>query len=217
MPAIEMSAMDLAALLCSRVCHDVISPVGAIQNGLEILADEKDAGMREVALDLINKSAHQAGARLKFARIAYGASGSAGASLDMGDAEQAARDFIGDEKVQLSWAAPRVLLPKNKIKLLLNLLVVATHAVPRGGSIDIKADVDGETCHFAIVAKGSHARIPPHVMDLINGDNEQGSVDAHGVQAYYTGLIAKAAAMRVSMDIEGDVVTIKAVSTASAA
>lgn len=210
MPAIEMSALDLAALLCSRVCHDVISPVGAIQNGLEILADEKDAGMREVALDLINKSAHQAGARLKFARIAYGASGSAGASLDMGDAEQAARDFIGDEKVRLTWASPRVLLPKNKIKLLLNLLVIATHAVPRGGTIDVKAEVEGETCHFTIAAKGSHARVPPHAMELINADNEHGAVDAHGVQAYYTGLIARAARMRVTMEIEGDVVTIKA-------
>lgn len=214
MPAIEMSAMDLAALLCSRVCHDVISPVGAIQNGLEILSDEKDPGMREIALDLINKSAHQAGARLKFARIAYGASGSAGASLDMGDAEQAARDFIGDEKIQLSWSSPRVLLPKNKIKLLLNLLVVATHAVPRGGTIDVKADIEGETCHFTLIAKGSHARIPPHAADLIAGDNENGTVDAHGVQAYYTGLIAKAAVMSVAMTIEGDTVTIKAVPSA---
>ena len=210
MPAIEMSAMDLAALLCSRVCHDVISPVGAIQNGLEILADEKDASMREVALDLITKSAHQAGARLKFARIAYGASGSAGASLDMGDAEQAARDFIGDEKLRLTWSSPRVLLPKNKIKLLLNLLVVATHAVPRGGTIDVKALVDNEVCHFTLVAKGSHARVPPHAMDLIAGVNEDASVDAHGVQAYYTGLIAKAADMTVSMGIEGDTVTINA-------
>lgn len=209
MPAIEMSAMDLAALLCSRVCHDVISPVGAIQNGLEILADEKDQGMREIALDLINKSAQQAGARLKFARIAYGASGSAGAMLDMGDAEQAARDFIGDEKVQLSWASPRVLLPKNKIKLLLNLLVIATHAVPRGGKIDIKADIEGETCHFTVTAQGSHARIPPHAAELMAGAHESGTVDAHGVQAYYTGLIAKAAGMSTVMTIDGDTVTIK--------
>ncbi|MGL4494945.1 MAG: histidine phosphotransferase family protein, partial [Beijerinckiaceae bacterium] len=158
----------------------------------------------------INKSAHQAGARLKFARIAYGASGSAGASLDMGDAEQAARDFIGDEKLKLTWASPRVLLPKNKIKLLLNLLVIATHAVPRGGTVDVKAEVEGETCHFTIRAQGSHARIPPHAMELIAGEHESGALDAHGVQAYYTGLIARAAAMSVAMAIEGDAVTITA-------
>ena len=87
MTDVSLSALDLAALLCSRVCHDVISPVGAIVNGLEVLEEEKDEGMRSFAEDLIRKSARQASARLQFARLAFGAAGSAGAAIDLGDAE----------------------------------------------------------------------------------------------------------------------------------
>lgn len=107
MTTVTLDALDLSALLCSRVCHDVISPVGAIVNGLEVLEDEDSAEMRDFALDLIRKSARQASARLQFARIAFGAAGSAGASIDLADAENVSRGMFGDEKTQLSWSAPR--------------------------------------------------------------------------------------------------------------
>src|ERR687885_859855 len=106
MPAVTLDSLDLAALLCSRVCHDVISPVGAIVNGLEVLEDESDASMRDFAIDLIRKSARQASARLQFARLAFGAAGSAGASIDLGDAEQVARGLFLDDKITFSWSAP---------------------------------------------------------------------------------------------------------------
>lgn len=93
MTDVSLSALDLAALLCSRVCHDVISPVGAIVNGLEVLEEEKDESMRAFAEDLIRKSARQASARLQFARLAFGAAGSAGAAIDLGDAAQIAKGF----------------------------------------------------------------------------------------------------------------------------
>ena len=128
---VTLDPLDLAALLCSRVCHDVISPVGAIVNGLEVLDDEKDGSMREFANDLIRKSAKQASARLQFARIAFGAAGSAGSSIDLGDAEQVARGFIQDDRVSLVWQAPREYLPKNIVKLLLNLLMVASASLRR--------------------------------------------------------------------------------------
>src|SRR5215207_4303193 len=94
----KLDPLELAALVASRVCHDVISPVGAIVNGLEILEDEKDEEMRGFALDLVRKSARQASARLQFARLAFGAAGSAGAQLDTGDAEQVTRGFLQDSK-----------------------------------------------------------------------------------------------------------------------
>ncbi len=106
-----LEALDLAALLCSRVCHDVISPVGAIVNGLEIFEDEKDEAMKKSALDLVKKSANQASARLQFARIAFGAAGSAGAALDLGDAEKAVRGLLHDERLTIDWNLPRLLLP----------------------------------------------------------------------------------------------------------
>jgi histidine phosphotransferase ChpT len=214
MPAVTLDALDLAALLCSKVCHDVISPVGAIVNGLEVLEEEKDEAMRGFAQDLIRKSARHASARLQFARLAFGAAGSAGASIDTGDAEQVARGFIQDERTTLTWDMPRVLLPKNRVKLLLNLLVIATTTIPRGGSIAVKGTVDGERAEFRITTRGINPRIPPHVEALLAGEPEGGTVDSHAVQPFYTGLIARAAGMKVSLALEGEGVAIEAVPTA---
>jgi histidine phosphotransferase ChpT len=216
MATVTLDSLDLAALLCSRVCHDVISPVGAIVNGLEVMEDESDASMQEFALDLIRKSARQASARLQFARLAFGAAGSAGALIDLGDAENVAKGFFGDDKTQLVWTAQRLLLPKNRVKLLLNLLVIATQAIPRGGVIEVTVEGDADASQFTLAAKGMNARIPPHAPSLIAGEPENGTVDAHGIQAFYAGLVARAANMTVDFAIEGDTVTIRAASAATA-
>src|SRR5262252_6865872 len=110
---ITLEALDLAALLCSRVCHDLISPVGAVVNGLEVLEEGKDEETRTFALELIKKSAQQASARLQFCRLAFGAAGSAGAAIDLGDAQGVARGCLEDDKTKLVWNVPRLLLPKN--------------------------------------------------------------------------------------------------------
>src|SRR5690242_21653622 len=123
MTAVAIDSLDLAALLCSRVCHDLISPVGAIVNGLEVLDDENDEETKTFALDLIKKSAGTASAKLQFCRIAFGAAGSAGAQIDSGDAEKVSRGFLEDDKTKIAWNIPRVLMAKNRVKLLLNLLL----------------------------------------------------------------------------------------------
>ena len=137
---ITLDALDLAALLCSRVCHDLISPAGAIVNGLEVWEKSTDDETRAFALDLIKKSARTASARLQFCRIAFGAAGSAGAELDLGEAEKVARMFIEDEKVKVAWNLPRALLPKNRVKLLLNMVLVAAQTIPRGGILVVEGD-----------------------------------------------------------------------------
>src|SRR5438132_8175316 len=97
--AVALDALDLAALLCSRVCHDLISPTGAIVNGLEVLDEkESDEETRNFALDLIKKSAKAASARLQFCRLAFGAAGTAGAHIEVGDAHAMAQAFIEDDK-----------------------------------------------------------------------------------------------------------------------
>ncbi len=209
MATIALDALDLAALLCSRVCHDVISPVGAVVNALEVL-EEDDPEMKQFALDLIGKSARLAAAKLKFARLAFGAAGSAGAMIDLGDAGSVATGFLNDEKLALTWEAPRALLAKNQVKLFLNLLLIATHAIPRGGKMSAVTTLDGEQGSFTIIATGSHARIPAHFEDLIAGQSETGTVDAHAIQPVYTGMIARACDMGVAFVIEGDTVTITA-------
>lgn len=211
MATISLDSLDLAALLCSRVCHDVISPVGAIVNGLEVLEDDSDTSMREFALDLIQKSARQASARLQFARLAFGAAGSAGASIDLGDAEQVAKGLFLDDKITFSWTSPRLLFPKNRVKLLLNLIMIATTAIPRGGSIAVTVTGDADHCQFDIKAKGLNARIPAHSQELLAGNSESGTVDAHGIQIFYAGMVARASNMTIGFSIEGDEVTIKSV------
>src|SRR6202790_495291 len=126
---VTLDALDLAALLCSRVCHDLISPTGAIVNGLEVLEEkDSDEETKTFALDLIKKSAKTASARLQFCRLAFGAAGSSAAQIDLGDAEAMARVFL-DEKTKVSWRLPRVLLPKNQVKLLLNMLIIAGQTI----------------------------------------------------------------------------------------
>ena len=143
-----LSAVDLAALLCSRVCHDIISPVGAINNGLELL---DEGGADEDAMKLIRTSARNASARLQFARIAFGAAGSAGMLIDTGDAEAVATAFLQNEKPELVWNGRRALMPKNKVKLLLNLILVANAAIPRGGKIVVDPRRSGDRAQIHAV------------------------------------------------------------------
>ena len=156
-----IDALDLAALLCSRVCHDLISPVGAIVNGLEVLEEEKDEATKEFALDLIKRSAGTASAKLQFCRIAFGAAGSAGAQIDLGDAESIARGFLEDEKTKLTWSLPRALLAKNRVKLLLNMLLIAGQSIPRGGTLTVDPIGAGDTMGFKVSAAGTNAKVPP--------------------------------------------------------
>jgi histidine phosphotransferase ChpT len=205
----SLGSLDLAALLCSRVCHDLISPAGAIVNGLEVLEESKDEETKEFALDLIRKSARTASARLQFCRIAFGAAGSAGAEIDTGDAEKVARGFIEDDKVKLAWNLPRVLMPKNRVKLLLNLLLISQQAIPRGGALVIDAVGEGTNIGFRIVATGTNARVPP-AQALFNGAAASQTIDAHTIQPYYAGLLAKDCGLTVNLAAEGEAIVVTA-------
>jgi histidine phosphotransferase ChpT len=211
-----LDPLDLAALLCSRVCHDVISPVGAIANGLEVLESEKDPDMRGFAMDLIKKSTSMASARLQFCRLAFGAAGSAGAAIDTGDAEQVARGLLADEKTKLVWNATRSLLPKNKVKLLLNLVLIASQAIPRGGVIDVTIDGTDNDLNIRVTATGLNAKLASHTPHLLAGEPE-GGVDGHGIQAFYTGLVAREAHLKISATTEDGKVILAAVPDGTAA
>jgi histidine phosphotransferase ChpT len=208
--AVTLESLDLAALLCSRVCHDLISPAGAIVNGLEVLEESDDEETKTFALTLIKKSARTATARLQFCRIAFGAAGSITAQVDTGDAEQVARGFIEDEKVKLAWNLPRALLPKNRVKLLLNMLVVAGQAIPRGGTLTLDPVGTGETTSFRVTAVGLNGRVPPAIPALLAGGTDGETIDAHAIQPYYTGLLARACGLTATIAAEGDAIVIAA-------
>jgi len=206
MTTLALDPMDLAALLCSRVCHDVISPVGAIVNGLEVLEDEDDPSMRDVAIDLIKKSARSASARLQFCRLAFGAAGSVGASIDTGDAESVARGLLTTEKTAVTWTATRRLMAKNKVKLLLNLCLLANAAIPRGGVITVDATGEGDAVELLVTARGPNAKVAAGIVDLLDGAPESGKVDAHSIQPYFAGLVARECGLRVVATVEADTV-----------
>jgi histidine phosphotransferase ChpT len=209
--AVALDALDLAALLCSRVCHDLISPTGAIVNGLEVLEEkESDEETKTFALDLIKKSAKTASARLQFCRLAFGAAGSSSAQIDLGDAQTMARAFIEDDKTKLTWNLPRAFLPKNRVKLLLNILIIAGQTIPRGGVLTVDPIGEGEAMGFRILASGLNARIPQAVPGLLEGTSDNGSVDAHAIQPFYAGLLARACGLKIDLKIEGEAVLVTA-------
>ena len=204
---IALGALDLAALLCSRVCHDLISPVGAIVNGLEVLEEDKDEETKTFALDLIKKSANQASAKLQFCRLAFGAAGSAGAQIDLGDAERVARGLLADDKTSIVWNLPRELQPKNRVKLLLNMLLIGIGTIPRGGTLTVDAVDAG--AGFRITATGLNARLTEATATLLAGNPTQ-AVDAHAIQPVYTGILARDCGLAVSAVAEGEGVVVTA-------
>jgi histidine phosphotransferase ChpT len=204
---VVLAPLDLAALLCSRVCHDLISPVGAIVNGLEVLEEDKDEETRIFALELIKKSARQASARLQFCRLAFGAAGSAGAQIETADAEQVSRGLFEDEKIKITWTIARGLRPKNQVKLLLNMLLIAAAAIPRGGTLTVEP-IDGDR-GFRIIGAGLNARLTTTTADLLAGNPAQ-PVDAHAIQPFYTGLLARDCGLTLSALAEGETVVIVA-------
>lgn len=161
-------------------------------------------------MDLIRKSAFQASAKLQFARLAFGAAGSAGAEIDLRDAEKVARDFVqGSGKHEVLWQGPAVTLPKNKVKLLLNLVALGAVALPRGGTVSVEITGPPPDIGFTVKAKGTAARLNDQVRALLSGGNGA-EVDAHSVQPYYAKRVADAAGMNVTAEAAGEEVVFKA-------
>ena len=191
-----VSAPDLAALLASKLCHDIISPVGAVQSGLELL-DEMPGD--EESMALVRNSTKSAVAKLQFARIAYGASGSSAAQIDLGDARQVAEGLMSFERAALSWTGERAYVAKNIAKLILNLIVIANASVPRGREVRVDiAKLDPEP-NFTIQAIGTPLRVPAKFRAMLAGETLAEAVDAHGVQPYYTLLLAQELGLAVSL------------------
>ncbi|MET3924137.1 histidine phosphotransferase ChpT [Devosia sp. 2618] len=218
---IELKATDLAAMLCSRVCHDLINPIGAIGNGLEVLGDPNQTEMAEGARDLIASAAKQSRAKLEFARLAYGASSTSGTDIDTRECERVARIQFEIEKADLEWNVPLILLPKHKAKLFMNLLLIAAMSVPRGGNVTASITGDAGNERFDFTSKSDPEKrqktlIPSGAAGLLAGTPDEGFVDARGIQPFYTGLLARMTDMEISIGIENDEFYLRAVPKAVA-
>jgi histidine phosphotransferase ChpT len=203
--AIALNDLDFAALLVSRVCHDLVSPVGAVVNGLEVLEDETDMAMRADALRLVAASAEQAAARLQFARIAFGAAGSAGAELDLAEVGRIMSGLLKGGKVELVWQAEAVNWPKDWAKLLMNAVLVGADSLPRGGKVYVETGGDAQGPKFAIRAAGTIARLTPEVERALSGEPAS-ALDGRSIQPYLTYQISQTLSTALSVEAaEGEV------------
>ena len=187
---VAMNDLEFAALLVSRVCHDLVSPVGAVVNGLEVLEDETDAAMRADALRLVASSAEQAAARLQFARIAFGAAGSAGAELDLAEVGRIMDGLMKGGKVELVWQAEVANWPKDWAKLLMNVVISATDCLPRGGRVVVSTSGDMQAPSFRVIATGPVTRLSPDSQHALQGE-PSGALDGRSIQPYLTYQLAK--------------------------
>jgi len=184
-----MKAADLGSLLCSRLCHDLMSPVGALNNGIELLADEQDPDMRDRCLELLSDSAKATANKLKFFRLAFGAAGGFGDQVATSEARTALEGLVGaDGKIELGWMVGAEKLSKGATKLLLNLALIAGDALVRGGRLDVGA----EGSEIAIRAEGPRIALDPAIRDtLLSGAEE--AVEARTAGAWLAYSLAQEA------------------------
>jgi histidine phosphotransferase ChpT len=162
-----------------------------VVNGLEVLEDERDAAMREDALKLVAMSANQALARIQFMRIAFGAAGSAGAELDLGEIGRLVAGLLEGGKVKLEWNAPHLHWAKDWAKLLMNATLLGADCLPRGGLVQVEASSDPKVPSFKVIASGMVARLSEDVESTLRGEQLAAPLDARGVQPYLTYRLAR--------------------------
>ena len=180
-----MNSIDLASLLCSRLCHDLMSPIGALNNGIELLADETDPEMREKCLELLADSARASANKLKFFRLAFGAAGGFGEEIDTHEAEVALEGLFGAERrIELGWVVSDEKLPKDAVKLLLNLAMLAGDALVRGGRLDVGAERRKGEVELAVRAEGPRILLDPALRETLANGGNGASIEARAAGAW---------------------------------
>ncbi len=206
----KLTAANLAALLCARICHDLVSPVGALTAALEVFDDDDSLDMRDDAMELIKLSAGQASAKLQFLRLAFGAGGSAPGIIGCEELKKLTLGVYGDGKAQIIWNVEADGLDKPAARLLLNLVMLAAMAVPRGGEIIISGVRGSETTDIKLECTGLKARLDEKVVKTLAGGAPEDGFDGRSVQPFYTGMIAREAGGKVSANIDGETVIFSA-------
>lgn len=201
--------LHFTAFMSSKICHDLVGPVGAISNGLELLDEETDEQTRAYALELIQFSAHAARTRLEYARLAFGASTAMGSEIDLHHAEGIVRGFVEEGKHKLQWDIPAGNMEKNRARLLMMLLAVSMPSIPAGGSIVAKMTGTLEKPSFELRCSGRGARIPEGLPDMFAG--KSAAVDPRSVIGYYTARLAQASNMTLTVRKEGPDIVFEAV------
>jgi len=188
-----MNAIDLASLMCSRLCHDLLSPVGALNNGIELLADETDPQMRERCMELLAESARASANKLKFFRLAFGAGGGFGEEIDTREARIALEGLYGAEKgIELGWMVGQDKMSKGAVKLLLNLAMIAGDGLVRGGRLDVGAEQADGGLEMVIRAEGPRILVDPLIRETVTTGGD-GEVESRAAGAWLAHSLAQEA------------------------
>jgi histidine phosphotransferase ChpT len=180
-----MKSHEFASLLCSRLCHDLLSPVGALNNGIELLADEHDPEMRARCLELLAESARASANKLKFFRLAFGAAGGFADVVDTREARAAIEGlFGGDGRIKLGWMVDEPVMSKAALKVLLNLVLIAGDALVRGGSLDVGAEKHGDGLDIVVRAEGSRIVLDPELRRVLVGAMSEDEVAPRAAAAW---------------------------------
>ena len=184
-PSLDTSGLEMASLLCSRLCHDLLSPVGALSNGLELLADEKDPEMRKRCFELLEQSAKISADKLKFFRLAFGAAGGFGELVPVDEPRSLVDALIGNNgRITANWALGAPALPKTAVKVLLNLSMIAIEALVRGGTLDIGAELREGASEIVIRAAGPKIAFDPVIGRALDGSLEPGELSSRTAPAF---------------------------------
>jgi len=184
------SATDLAALLCSRLCHDLLSPVGALSNGLELLAEERDPEMRQRCHELLEQSARISADKLKFFRLAYGAAGGFGEEVPTDEPQELIRALVaGNGRIDLQWAVNDPTLPKAAVKVLLNLSAIAIDALVRGGTLAVGAERRGSATEIAVRASGPRVAFDANIGKALDGSLDLAELSGRTAPAHLIRLL----------------------------
>ena len=206
----KLTPGDLAALMCARICHDLVSPVGALTTAIEVLDDPANEEMHDDALDLVRLSARQAGAKLQYLRLAFGAGTSAPGFIGFEEVKKLAGGMYGDGKIELSWSVKGEGLEKSSARLLLNLIMIASHCIPRGGTLEISSGDSGDATLIELKATGMRARLDPMIPKTLSGKAPEDGFDGRSIQPFYAGMIIRELKGRIDTDHKDDTVTLSA-------
>ena len=203
----KLTPSNLAALMCARICHDLVSPVGALGAALEVLGDESNSDMHDDAMDLIKTSARQASHKLKFLRLAFGAGSSAPGVLSMDQLKELVDDMYGEGKATISWNASTDGVDKSHGRLVLNLVMIAVQSIPRGGELVIDLDKKADVTLINLTATGPKARLYEEFSRTLSGKAPQDGFDGRTIQPFYTGMLVRELGGRIDTAVEDETVT----------
>jgi len=206
----KLTPTGLAALLCARICHDLVSPVAALSTALEVLDDESNRDMHEDALDLVRLSSKQAAGKLTFLRLAFGAGGSAPGIISAEELKSHVDGMYDGGKAKIQWGDCDDGIEKSAARILLNLVMLAVQSVPRGGTITINARQADSMMELDLVANGPKARLDPAIEKTLGGRAPDDSFDGRTIQPFYTGMMVRELGGQVTAMVDGETVSFSA-------